>query len=278
MLTIKRSRLWCAAALACLIAVPSLAQTVDRRTSFTFSGPVALPGVTLPAGSYLFRLADPGISNRVVQVLSADGTKPYAMFFSIRAERPQPATQPEVRFMETASGMPPAIKTWWYPGERIGYEFVYPKDQARKLAVGASQPVLTTQAETTTVEQTNTSDLSRVSSSGQETTVNANAQPTASAPTGTTQEGQIASSTIAVQSPSVPATPAATLAANATSETPQAATSGTGAAAQKQARRSRLPQTASPAPLVALVGTVALMTGAVLRRESKRRTTRRKIR
>ena len=31
----------------------------DYRTYFTFSAPVTLPGVTLPAGRYLFRLADP---------------------------------------------------------------------------------------------------------------------------------------------------------------------------------------------------------------------------
>jgi hypothetical protein len=28
----------------------------DKRVFFTFSGPVAVPGVTLPAGKYLFRL------------------------------------------------------------------------------------------------------------------------------------------------------------------------------------------------------------------------------
>ena len=78
-------------------ATPSIAQPVDKRTLFTFSGPVAMPGVTLPAGKYLFRLANPESSARVVQVLSADGTKPYGMFFSMRAERFEPAAAPEVR-------------------------------------------------------------------------------------------------------------------------------------------------------------------------------------
>jgi hypothetical protein len=42
----------CAVALlACFIEGAASAQTVDKRTVFTFSGPVALPGVTLPAGS-----------------------------------------------------------------------------------------------------------------------------------------------------------------------------------------------------------------------------------
>ena len=45
--------------------------------------------------------------------------------------------------------MPAAISAWWYPGERSGYGFMYPKDQARRLAEGAGQPGLTTQARAT---------------------------------------------------------------------------------------------------------------------------------
>jgi hypothetical protein len=60
------------AALACLMYSTGFAQPADKRTTFTFSGPVALPGITLPAGQYLFRLADPSGDRKVVQVLSAD--------------------------------------------------------------------------------------------------------------------------------------------------------------------------------------------------------------
>jgi hypothetical protein len=146
----KALRSACAIALlTCLMGASGSAQTDDKRTVFTFSGPVALPGVTLPAGQYLFRLADPASSRKVVQVLSADGKTPYGMFFSLPAERFEPASTPEVQFMETASGMPAAINAWWYPGERSGYAFMYPKDQARRLAAGAGQPGLTTQARAT---------------------------------------------------------------------------------------------------------------------------------
>ena len=145
----KALRSACAIALlTCLMGASGSAQTYDKRTVFTFSGPVALPGVTLPAGQYLFRLAD-STDRKVVQVLSADGKTPYGMFFSLPAERFEPASTPEVQFMETASGMPAAIKASWYAGERSGYEFMYPKDQARRLAQGAGQPELKTQARTT---------------------------------------------------------------------------------------------------------------------------------
>ena len=251
----------------CLMAAPVSAQPLDKRTLFTFSGPVTLPGVTLPAGQYLFRLADPNSSSKVVQVLNADGTKPYGLFFTISAERLEPASSPEVRFMETASGTPAAIRTWWYPGERSGYEFIFPKEQARRLAMGASQPVLTTDAQTTTTEQTNTAELSRVGSSGQETDVSASASPTAAAPTGTTQEGTIASSSLSIAAPSIPTIGNAPVPSTASAQTPAVATGSTTSSAQPgstQAARTQLPRTASQLPLVAMVGTIALLSAASL--------------
>lgn len=126
----------------------------DKRVFFTFSGPVAVPGVTLPAGKYLFRLPTTIASGErhVMQVLSSDGKNAYALFFGISANRTDYPATPEIRFMETAAGMPPAVKTWWYPGDKAGYEFIYPKEQARLLAKGTGQPVLITEAERVTPE------------------------------------------------------------------------------------------------------------------------------
>jgi hypothetical protein len=35
-----------------------------------------------------------------------------------------------------ATGSPDAIKAWFYPGETTGFEFVYPREQAKKAASG----------------------------------------------------------------------------------------------------------------------------------------------
>lgn len=150
-----------AAMVAGLTAGPASAQgaaTGDKRVFFTFSGPVAVPGVTLPAGKYLFRLPTTVASGErhVMQVLSADGRNSYAMFFGISANRTDYPVKPEVRFMETAAGTPAAVKTWWYPGDKAGYEFIYPKDQARLLAKGTGTPVLVTEIARVTPEGTET--------------------------------------------------------------------------------------------------------------------------
>jgi LPXTG-motif cell wall-anchored protein len=221
-------------------ATALLAQPYDKRTYFTFSGPVAVPGVTLPAGKYMFRLADTS-SRNVVQVLSADGTKPYSMFFVYRAERFDVPSKPEVRFMETGEGMPAAIRTWWYPGERSGYEFAYPKEQARRLAEGIRQPVLTARteppAESSTPAQ---ADLSRVSPTGEEATVAADSVPPATAPAGRSLEGELASQSIAI--------------APATTQP------------EDQQARASLPKTASTTPLWLLGGLGLLAAAGLLRR------------
>lgn len=132
--------------LGALTAATAAATPLDKRTTFTFSAPVSIPGVTLPAGSYVFRLADDTRGRDVIQVLSADGKTPYAMFFSLRTLRGEPVDSPQIRFMETASDVPMAIESWWYPADRQGYEFVYPREQARLLATGTGTRVLTTEA------------------------------------------------------------------------------------------------------------------------------------
>jgi type IV secretory pathway VirB9-like protein len=100
--------------------------------------------------------------------------------------------------METPAGTPPAVKVWWHQGETYGQEFVYPKDQARRLAKNASEPVLTTQEQTTTTAQTTTPNLSRMSSSGAEKKVNRDGHEAATKATGGAVKGEPAPASLKI--------------------------------------------------------------------------------
>jgi hypothetical protein len=110
------------------------ATTSDKRTLFTFNTPVALPGVTLPAGTYMFRLADPDSTRRVIQVANEKGNESYALLLTTPSEPRDASGEPAIQFMETVSGAPVAVQAWWYQGESIGYEFMYPKSQRANLS------------------------------------------------------------------------------------------------------------------------------------------------
>jgi hypothetical protein len=110
------------------------ADEYTKLTYLTFSGPVQLPGITLPGGTYMFKLADPDSGRRVLQVWDKDGTKLYTTLLTIPDEKMDTSDKPVVMFTERPAGQPQAIKSWFYPDERIGQEFVYPKSQAMQIA------------------------------------------------------------------------------------------------------------------------------------------------
>jgi hypothetical protein len=115
------------ATLAVMTPAPAGATTYDKLAYVTFSGPVQIPGVTLNAGMYRFRVANPETSRNVLQVLSHDGAIVYAMFHTIPDSRTSLTEEPVVTFKETPAGVPPAVKSLFYGGEYRGYEFVYPR-------------------------------------------------------------------------------------------------------------------------------------------------------
>jgi len=131
-----------ALAALCVTTTPVRADESNKLTYLTFSKPTQLPGVTLPAGRYRFELADTVESRRVVKVASEDGKKQLAMLLSIPNQLRDPAKDPVVLFAETPQGQPEAVKAWVYPGETIGYEFIYPHDEALTIAKRSHTSVL----------------------------------------------------------------------------------------------------------------------------------------
>ena len=68
----------CCAAMVTMMAAPGVrADEWNKKTILTFSGPVQIPGATLPAGSYVFKLADLTGNRHVVQVFDKDEKKIY---------------------------------------------------------------------------------------------------------------------------------------------------------------------------------------------------------
>src|SRR5207247_1550690 len=113
--------------LVATFATPAQADECDKLTYFTFSAPVALPGVTLPAGTYRFSHPDCDQAEHILRVSSEDGSKVYGTFLAIPDERATPTSKALVIFGERPAGTPEAVKAWFYPGETIGDQLIYPK-------------------------------------------------------------------------------------------------------------------------------------------------------
>src|SRR5262245_9989430 len=104
----------------------------NDRTFMTFSSAVELPGVTLESGTYEFRLADNDNQN-YVHVIRKDSRDVIGQCTFVQAERPRVSDDTLVMFKETREGATPAVQYWYFPNEKIGKEFIYPKEQAQKI-------------------------------------------------------------------------------------------------------------------------------------------------
>jgi hypothetical protein len=113
----------------------------NQKTTFTFSGPVEIPGQVLNAGTYVFKLLDSQSDRNVVQVFDKREKHCFGTFLAVPDYRLKPAGKPIITFEERASEAPVAVKAWFYPGNNYGHEFVYPKVRAVQIAKANNQPV-----------------------------------------------------------------------------------------------------------------------------------------
>ena len=138
----------CAAAMSVL--TPSMnAGLWDKRTIVTFSGAVEVPGTVLQPGRYIMKLVDTPGDRHIVQFSNERENHVFATVIAIPAWRQNPSDKSIFTFYEAPVGQPQAMRTWYYPGDNFGQEFVYPKERlAALLAVNR-----TTGSSTVTIRQ-----------------------------------------------------------------------------------------------------------------------------
>jgi hypothetical protein len=104
-----------------IVTVQGALRAGANDVAMTFSGPVALPGLSLASGTYMFRHLSP----RVVQVASASG-RAYSMYITIPAVRDTATDDYAVVLgAPAAPGAPRRIVALFAPGEMTGEQFVY---------------------------------------------------------------------------------------------------------------------------------------------------------
>jgi hypothetical protein len=125
-----------AIALLCTTINPTAkASAWDKKTIVTFDKSVEIPGQVLPAGTYIFTLLDSASGSRnIVQIWNEDQSQLIATTQTISTYVAQPFEGPVIRLQDYSPDSPMVIRSWFYPGETDGHEFVYSESQSQELA------------------------------------------------------------------------------------------------------------------------------------------------
>jgi len=123
-----------AAAMAASTAV-AWADAWDKKTTVSFSHAVEVPGYVLQPGKYVMKLVDFASADRhIVQFTNERGNHVYAAAQAINAYRKNITDKTVITFYEARAGRPEPMRTWFYPGDEFGQEFVYPKQHLLEIA------------------------------------------------------------------------------------------------------------------------------------------------
>jgi hypothetical protein len=102
------------------------ADEVNQETVVKLSGPVEVPGGrVLPAGEYVFKLADNPSDRGIVQIFNEDQSHLLATIFTVPANRAKPIDGTVITLEERPNGNPEALGKWFFAGQTTGVQFLY---------------------------------------------------------------------------------------------------------------------------------------------------------
>jgi hypothetical protein len=117
----------CAILLGAILGAGAKADQWNRKTVATFSDSVEIPGQVLPAGTYVFKLLDSTADRNIVEVWNSDETQILATLRTIPEVRTETPGRVIFEFAERSGDSPMAIRSWFFPGQNTGRDFVYPR-------------------------------------------------------------------------------------------------------------------------------------------------------
>lgn len=251
-----------AAACAFFLLRPATADVWNKRTDVRFSQPVELPGrVVLPSGEYVMKLLDSPSQRHIVQVFNKEQNHVYATIHAIPTQRPEPADHTIITFYETPASEPMFIQKWFYPGDTVGQEFVYPKDRAHYISSLSGTKVPTTPNEDRELISRSTSEAKAMTEQepAHEPLV-AQARPPAAQPQPVNEPAP------APEAAAEPAPAAAQPAPEPAPEAvPQAQPADTHSGVSQRAEETQLPATAGSGAAFGLGGALLLAAAATVR-------------
>ena len=142
----KRFSMLLATSVAAVLVLATLnpivkADEYNRKTVISISQPLEVPGVVLPPGTYVMKLFNSSSNRHIVQFMNEEQNQQLALTFAVSAERIRPTGKTVLTMYEGSRGAPPALRTWFYPGDTVGQEFLYSHQQAIRISERTKEPV-----------------------------------------------------------------------------------------------------------------------------------------
>jgi hypothetical protein len=104
--------------------VPALkANEADKKTTIKLDQAIDVQGTVLAPGSYVLKILGSSPDRYTVEIFHADEKHIITTILATPEYRQTVTANSEFKFYDVVAGQPPALHTWFYPGDNFGFEF-----------------------------------------------------------------------------------------------------------------------------------------------------------
>ena len=114
----------------------------NKKSTLSIKDRVEVPGMVLEPGSYIVKLKESGEKRSVVEIRTSDETKVLATIVAVPDHRMRPDDDSEFTYHKVKGDAPSPIQSWFFAGDLVGLEFVYPKARALQIAKESNDYVM----------------------------------------------------------------------------------------------------------------------------------------
>jgi hypothetical protein len=114
----------------------------NKKSTLSSDRPLEFPGIVLEPGTYVIRLKENTETRGLVEVCNRDESQVLSTVLVIPNHELRPDDNSEFVFFNMPQADPEPVRTWFYSGDLIGLEFVYPEARAKEIAKATDSHVM----------------------------------------------------------------------------------------------------------------------------------------
>lgn len=114
----------------------------NKKSTLHSDRPVEFPGIVLEPGTYVIRQKQSSETRAAIEICNQDESQILGTVLAVPDHELRPDDNAEFVFFSAPPDNPEPVHAWFYSGDIIGWEFVYPKPRAREIAKAADTHVM----------------------------------------------------------------------------------------------------------------------------------------
>lgn len=114
----------------------------NKKSTLTSERALEFPGIVLEPGTYVIRQKGSNETRAVIEICDRDESQILGTAEAVPYHELRPDDNSEFVFFTAPQDNPEPVRAWFFSGEMVGWEFVYPKPRAREIAKAADAHVM----------------------------------------------------------------------------------------------------------------------------------------